>query len=106
MEVFYKQALTMRNEFLFLVDETFTMNNEKFKIKDIVIVPAETDKQKEFFKDHNILPYITGNCDLAVIFNNDHYKAHYPYLTLESLLKLMNIDFKVEDYAGLKYSLL
>lgn len=104
MKVFYNQALNLRNEFMFLIGESFTMNNEKFNIKDITIVPSDLSKQDEFFKDQNILPFITEKCDLVVILTNEHYKDHYPYLTLESLLKLHKFDFKLEDYLDASYS--
>jgi hypothetical protein len=106
MEVFYSQALNIRNEFMFLIGEPFTMNNEKFTIKDITIVPSDADKQAEFFKDHNILPFISEKCDVAVILSNEHYQSHLPYLTLESLLKVLKIDFSLKNFLHAGYSVL
>jgi len=106
MEVFYKQALTIRNQFMFLIGERFMMNAENFTIKDIIVVPADIKKQDDFFKNHDILPYITEKCDLAVTLSNEHYKSHYPYLTLESLLKVHKIDFNLEEHLHLKYSMM
>lgn len=106
MEVFYSQALNIRNQFTFIIGETVTMNNEKFIIKDIAIVPADTKKQAEFFKDGNILPFLGDKCDMAVMLGNEHYTKHLPYLTLESLLKLKNIDFKLKDHIHADYPVL
>jgi hypothetical protein len=106
MEVSYNQALTIRNEFTFLIGEPITMNNEKFTIKDITIVPADANQQAEFFKDHNILPFLAEKCEMAVILGNEHYTKHLPYLTLESLLKMLKIDFHLNDHTHAGYSLI
>jgi len=106
MEVFYNQALNIRNEFTFLIGEPITFNNEKFTVKDITIVPADAGKQAEFFKDHDILPFLAEKCDMAVILGNEHYKNHLPYLTLESLLKMLKIEFNVKEHLHAGYSVL